>query len=138
MKSKKLLLLMLLLSILIPIQAQTLPENKANLENELGIDLNRTYKGTEVLEIVQIILEESDAAIEESYNEGFKAATLKFVPEIESLNVQIENKNIQINNLQFKYEEERKQSMKKMISSGLTGFAIGIVSYSVLSFTIKF
>lgn len=86
----------------------------------------------EVLEIVQIILEESDAVIEESYNDGFKAATLKFLPEIESLNVQLENKNIQLSNLQIKYEENSKSNVKKMISSGITGLAIGIISYGLV------
>ena len=46
-----------------------------------GIDLERTYSGNEVDEILSVMAEETDRAIEESYAEGFKAAALRYAPE---------------------------------------------------------
>ena len=84
MNLKKSLLMILLLTALIPIlSAQTLSENKKNLENDLGIDLTKTYSGTEVQTIIDIILEEADKSIDKAYKEGYKQATVELQPEID-------------------------------------------------------
>lgn len=43
--------------------------------------MERTYSGNEVSEMLSVMAEETDRAIEESYAEGFKAAALKYAPE---------------------------------------------------------
>ncbi len=90
--------MILLLIVLMPIlSAQTLPKNKKNLENELGIDLTKTYSGTEVNEIISIILDEADNSIEAAYKEGYKQATIELKPEVEYWKTIYENKeNIKI------------------------------------------
>lgn len=45
--------------------------------------MERTYSGNEVNEMLSIMAEETDRAIEESYAEGFKAAVLRYAPETE-------------------------------------------------------
>ena len=74
----------LLLIVLTPmLSAQTLKENNKSLENELGIDLTRTYTGTEVQQIIDIIFEEADISIDNAYKEGYKQATVELKPEVE-------------------------------------------------------
>lgn len=72
-----------------------------NSESVLEIDLNRTYNAKEVQSMIDIILEEADIAIEHSYKEGYKQATVEFKPELEywkeryeSLNTSLWKKNL--------------------------------------------
>ncbi len=65
------------------LSAQTSQKSKKNLENELGIDLTKTYSGDEVNEIISIILDEADNSIEAAYKEGYKQATIELKPEVE-------------------------------------------------------
>lgn len=93
MNLKKNLLMILLLIVLMPmLSAQTLPKNKKISENELGIDLTKTYNGNEVNEIISIILDEADNSIEAAYKEGYKQATIELKPEVEYWKTLYENK----------------------------------------------
>ncbi len=84
MNSKRNLLMILLLIALIPmLSAQTSKENKNNLENDLGIDLTKTYSGIEVQTIIDIVLEEADKSIDKAYKEGYKQATIELQPQID-------------------------------------------------------
>ena len=84
MKLKKLLLVILSLLLTINLtfsqQSQT---NRENLENELGIDFSKITSPDQIAELVQIILEESDSAIKDSYDEGYKQAVLEYKPELD-------------------------------------------------------
>jgi hypothetical protein len=65
------------------LSAQTSNKNNKNLENELGIDLTRTYTGQEVQQIIDIIFEEADVSIDNAYKQGYKQATVELQPQIE-------------------------------------------------------
>jgi len=63
---------------------------------------------------------EIDAAVHEAYAEGYKAASLRFAPEITSLNMNIETLKI----------DRRKRLRNMLITGGLSflgGMAIGVI-----------
>ncbi len=78
------MILSLVLVTVTPLRAQS-AESRKNFENGFGIDLNRSYSGEEVAAILEVIAEEADRAIAESYDEGYKAASLRLKPEIACL-----------------------------------------------------
>ena len=80
----------ILLPLSLLIMLQTLPiysETGAALSNDsvpkYGIDLNKRYTGQEVQELINIVLEEAEKSIAESYNAGYKQAVLSYKPEVE-------------------------------------------------------
>jgi hypothetical protein len=82
MKSKILQLLILLLLILPPASyAQTPPESPGGQSSGYGIEPEKLYPGSTVLEILAAAEAEIDAAVEEAYAEGYKAATLRYAPD---------------------------------------------------------
>jgi hypothetical protein len=90
MKFKKLTLLPLLLILpMLRLTAQQSQTNSSSSENVFGIDLNRTYSGNEVLNLLTIMDEEAQTSITKAYNEGYKAGVLEYKPEtikLQSLN----------------------------------------------------
>lgn len=80
---KKVLMTLLPIVLILTLSAQTLKENRKNLDNDLGIDLTKTYTGPEVQAIIDIILEEADTSIDNAYKEGYKQATVELEPEVE-------------------------------------------------------
>lgn len=64
------LLLVLLTTTLIANESTGSPPSSGN---EYGIDLSRSYAGTEVLEIVAVMDQEAVFGIKDAYAEGFKA-----------------------------------------------------------------
>lgn len=121
---RKLLMILLQTVLILTLSAQTLKTNKKNLENELGIDLTRTYDGDEVAEIISIILDEADNSIEIAYKEGYKQATVELQPEVTYWKTL--------------YEESKTNDVKKnlqwmlislgsgFIIGGTTGFTLGL------------
>ena len=118
---------MILLPIVLTLtlSAQTSNENKKNSENELGIDLTRTYQGTEVQAIIDIILEEADKSIDKAYKEGYKQATVELQPEIEYWKT--------------KYDTRRKNSFTDNLKFSLIGFGSGLLlgGYAGITIGIK-
>ena len=124
MNLKTKVLMTLLLTVLMPmLSAQTLNTNNKIYENELGIDLTKTYSGNEVNEIIGIILEECDYSIDQAYKKGYKQATVELQPEIEYWKTMYESKKDNKNILQY-----------SLISLG-TGFLIG--SFTGISLGLK-
>ena len=114
MNLKKNLLMILLLTVLtLTLSAQTSNTNKKNLDNELGIDLKRTYQGTEVQAIIDIILEEADKSIEEAYKEGYKQATVELQPDIDYWKTM--------------YETRKKSTFSDNLKFTLIGFGSGLL-----------
>ena len=106
--------MILLLIVLTPtLSAQTLNENKKNSENELGIDLTRTYTGQEVQQIIDIILEEADASIDAAYKEGYKQATVELKPDVEYWKTM--------------YETSKKNNFSEVLKFTLIGFGSGLI-----------
>lgn len=124
-KSKTLLLLSLL--VILPISkifCEQKQNQKTTLEKEFKIELKKqNYSVEEVQNIIQIILEESDNYIEESYNNGYKQATLELKPELDYWKTKYDN---QISSLW-------KDRLKFSFLSVGVGFSVGIGSGILIS-----
>ena len=124
-KSKTLLLLSLL--VILPISkifCEQKQNQKTTLEKEFKIELKKqNYSVEEVQNIIQIILEESDNSIEESYNNGYKQATLELKPELDYWKTKYDN---QISSLW-------KDRLKFSLLSVGVGFSVGIGSGILIS-----
>ena len=110
---KNLLMILLPIVLTLTLSAQTSNENKKNLENELGIDLERTYQGTEVQAIIDIIFEEADKSIDSAYKEGYKQATVELQPEVEYWKTM--------------YETRKRNSFSDNLKFSLIGFGVGVL-----------
>lgn len=114
MNLKKRLLTTLLLTVLILTpSAQTSKKSKTISASELGIDLDKTYKGAEVQAIIDIILEEADISIEKAYKEGYKQATVELQPEVEYWKTM--------------YETRKQNAFSNNIKFSLIGFGAGFL-----------
>jgi hypothetical protein len=82
MKSKTLLPLILWLLIL-PWTGygQMPPESPDGQSGGYGIEPEKLYPGSMILELLAAAEEEIDAAVEEAYSEGYKAASLRHAPD---------------------------------------------------------
>ena len=109
---------------MLTLSAQTSNENRKNSENDLGIDLTRNYSGTEVQQIIDIILEEADVSIGKAYKEGYKQATVELQPEIEYWKTLYELKN--------------ENTMKENLRFIMIGFGAGFVIGGISGFSIGF
>ncbi len=115
MKLKILPLLMLLLTVPIKMMsAQQSATNNQILENELGIDLTKTYSANDVIELCSIILEEADISIKNAYNEGYKQAVLEYKPQL----------TLTKNN----YAKLKNNNVKYIVISGSAGITVGFIS----------
>lgn len=119
---KKLLMILLPIVLILTLSAQTLNENKKNSDNDLGIDLKKTYQGTEVQAIIDIILEESDKSIEAAYKEGFKQATVELQPEVDYWKAM--------------YDTRKKNSFGDNLKFTLVGLGCGLVLGTYTGITI--
>lgn len=109
-------LLLVLLLIILPIKnlsAQQSNNTNQTTNNELGIDLTRSYSADEVLEIVNIILEEADAEIESAYEKGYKQGVLDYAPKVAYWKTL--------------YEEQEKNSLQNYITVGSISFGLGFL-----------
>ena len=75
--------------------------------------------GTEVIQLIQIILEESDIAIKNAYEEGYKEAYLQLQPEIDYWKAMYDSKT------------------KELKSTKLKNFSIGFLSGLAIPGTIS-
>ncbi|WP_147613940.1 hypothetical protein [Treponema pectinovorum] len=84
MKSKTLLLALLFLLLQTQMSfAEKKAESKPTLDSEYEIDLTRNYTGSEVLELIVIVEQEAENAIEKAFDEGYKQGVIFYVPEVE-------------------------------------------------------
>jgi hypothetical protein len=118
-------MILLPIVLILTLSAQTFNENKKNLENELGIDLTKTYTGQELQAIIDIILEEADNSIDAAYKEGYKQATVELEPEVEYWKAM--------------YDTRRKNNFSENIKFTIIGFSSGLLlgGYAGISIGIK-
>ena len=102
-------------------------ESKPTLESEYKIDLTRNYTGSEVLELIVIVEQEAEQAIEKAFNEGYKQGLLAGVPEAEYWKTRCSR-------LESKLSKERRR--KWFFAFG--GFGAGLITGCGLGFTIRF
>jgi hypothetical protein len=100
--------------------AQTPPESPDGQGNAYGIEPGRLYPGTLVLELMEMAEAEIDAAVGEAYAEGYKAASLRFVPEMA-----VQNQIIEAHK-----KDHRNYRRNVFITAGVTllcGMAVGTI-----------
>jgi len=127
-KLKILLLTILFLPLLTLISyAQTPPELPDAQSSDYGIEPEQFYPGSLVLELMEAAEAEINAAVREAYAEGYKAAALRFMPELAVKNQEIAMLNMNIETLRI----DRRQNWRNIfISAGLSflgGMAVGII-----------
>lgn len=82
-----------------------------------------------MIKLVEEITADAEDAISESYAEGYKAATLELLPEIEyqkALNEQLQNESIAIE------KEHRKGRWTAGLIGGVTGLVVATVACSLI------
>lgn len=89
-------------------------EKKNNSENEFGIDLNKNYSGAEVLELIEIVMEEAEKSITQSYQEGYKQGVLEYKPDMEYY--------------KMLYESIKDQNKKTLWQNNLLSLSIGLIA----------
>ena len=128
MKLKILLLAILFLPLLTRIgYAQTSSELPDAQNNDYRIELGQLYPGSLVLELMEAAAAEIDAAVYEAYTEGYKAAALRFMPELAAKSREIIMLNMTIEALRI---DHRQNWRNVFITGGLSflgGMAVGII-----------
>lgn len=127
MKLNKLLLTFLCLMLITQASySQQKTESKKTSGNEYGIDLNRNYKGSEVLELLQIVEQEADLAIDRAFNEGYKQGMLAYAPEVEYWQTRA-----------FQLQEEISKLKKDRWLYAVGGFGVGFLFGGGFGLTIR-
>jgi hypothetical protein len=128
MKSKTLPLLFLLTTLLTPaLSAQNTSESRTAQKNDYGIEAEKSYPGSLVLELLWTAEAEIDAATREAYEAGYKAALLEAAPRAAYYESLAES-------LRRELEAERKKANRNKIVFSFAGFAAGAVGMSVIYF----
>lgn len=123
MRLKKLLLLSLLLLAATQTNwAQSRTESKPTSESGFGIDLNRSYTGSEVEALLKVVTEESEAAIDRAFDEGYKSGLLASAPEADYWRAKAAQYEVEIKRLKH---ERWPFSLGGFVAGLTTGFGLG-------------
>lgn len=130
-KQKRILKTLLPVSLLILLAMQTsYAESGSRLQSALepkyGIDLTKSYTGREVLELIDIVVEESEKSITESFNAGYKKGILEFKPDAEYWKVKASG-----------FEKELRRQRRDRWLYGLGGFTLGFIGGAGLGFGVR-
>jgi len=122
------LLTILFLLLLMPISyAQTPLELPDAQNNDYGIEPEQFYPGSLVLELMEAAEAEIDAAVREAYAEGYKSASLRFMPELAAKNQEIAMLNLTIE----AFRSDRQKNWRNIFITGglsfLGGMAVGVI-----------
>jgi hypothetical protein len=129
-KLKILLLTILFLPLLMRISyAQTPPELPDAQSSDYGIEPEQFYPGTLVLELMEAAEAEIDAAVREAYAEGYKAAAVRFMPELAAKNQEIAMLSMTIETLRI----DRRQSWRNIFLTGALSFLGGIAANIIIT-----
>ena len=104
--------------------AQTPPESQNSQSSGYGIELNQFYPGILVLELMQAAEEEIDIAVNEAYAQGYKAAMLRYMPELAAKN----EENLILRSGFEAARGERRHSLRNMFITGGLSFLGGLVT----------
>ena len=104
LKLKKYLLMFLLVTLLtLPLTAEEKANSSQILTPEQTQSQKTFYTQEDILLLVEQLKAEADAAIENAYDEGYKAGVQEYAPKLASLEVQIE----------WLKSENKKQNLEK-------------------------
>ncbi|MEE3436474.1 MAG: hypothetical protein VZQ47_13070 [Treponema sp.] len=97
--------------------AQKKNESKPTSASEYGIDLTKSYTGSELLELIQVVEQEAQQAIDEAFNKGYKQGLLAAAPDAEYWRVR-----------STQYEAEIARLKKEKWLFGLGGLGVGVLA----------
>lgn len=127
MKLKALLLTLLFLMLTMQTSfAQKKNESKPTSASEYGIDLTKSYTGSELLELIQIVEQEAQQAIDEAFNKGYKQGLLAAAPDAEYWRVR-----------STQYEAEITRLKKERWLYAFGGLGVGFIFGGGFGFTIR-
>lgn len=106
--------------------AQSKTESSPTSASEYGIDLKKSYTGSQVLAMIQIAEQEAEQSIDEAFDEGYKQGLLAGVPEAEYW----KTKSMQV-------EEELSKANRQKWLFALGGFGGGLITGCGFRFTIR-
>ena len=100
---KHLLMFLLVTLLMLPLLAEEKTSSSQTLTPEQTLSQKTFYTQEEVLLLVDQLKAEADKAIENAYDEGYKAGVQEYAPKVDSLEVQIE----------WLKSENKKQNLEK-------------------------
>lgn len=106
--------------------AQSRTESSLTSGSEYGIDLNRSYTGSEVEALLQIVTEESEQAIDRAFNEGYKQGLLASAPDAEYWKAKA-----------MQSESEIKRLKRERWIFAVGGFGVGFIVGGGFGFSIR-
>lgn len=130
MNLKTLPLVLLLITLPIVTSFTQMPEQSPTKQNnDYGIEPEKSYSGTIVLELLQAVEAEIDASVNEAYAEGFKAGLLASSPDAEYYKSLSESIRAEL-----EAERKRNSSWKDKLLFGFAGVVIGAAGMSAAYF----
>jgi len=124
LRLKRLLLAILFLPLLTQINYAQMRTKSPNAQNnDYGIEPEKFYPGSLVLELMEAAETEIDSSVHEAYAEGYKAAMLQYAPELAA-------SRIRESALREELEKERLKNKFFWPVSGAS-FAAGILLHSL-------
>jgi hypothetical protein len=134
MRRSAILLPALLLPALLtlPAWAQTWEESQRPQNSGCGIEPDKLYPGSILLELIRTAEEEIDNAVTEAYAEGYKAASLRHAPEAEYYKLASEALSKELEGISAKMKRD---VWRNRILSGAVGFAAGIIGFGIYHLT---
>lgn len=106
--------------------AESRTESSRTSASEYGIDLTRSYTGSEVAELIQIAEQEAEAAIDRAFDEGYKQGLLASAPEAEYWKTR-----------SFQFEAELKKANRQKWLFAFGGFGCGLITGCGFGFSIR-
>jgi hypothetical protein len=105
---------------------QTQDESPMPPSSDYGIEPEKLYPGSILLELIQTAEGEIDNAAEEAYAEGYKAASLRHAPDAEYYKTVSESLRIELGRLAA---QKRREKWRDILIPGAVGFAIGVLGF---------
>lgn len=106
--------------------AQPNAESEPTSASEYGIDLHRNYSGSEVAELLHIVEQEAEAAIDHAFDEGYKHGLLASAPDAEYWRIKASQ-----------YETEIMRLKRKRWLFVLGGFGAGFITGGGLGLSVR-
>lgn len=91
------------------------------------VELEKNYTGKEVQELLDIVIEEANATIEQAYSEGYKQGVFAYKPDVEFWKIKA-----------IGFERKLKEQKFQTIISTLGCISLGFIGGLSLGFAIQF
>jgi hypothetical protein len=102
--------------------AQTPPRSPEEPNSAYGIESDKFYPGSLVLELLTAAEAEIDAAVREAYAEGYKAAALWYAPELAARDQRLAALNLTVET----FKQNKRNHIRNLFIAGGVSFLGGI------------